>query len=56
MSILAIAEGRSNDREILREANTDEVLDVISPELLDRVAHQLYADDARNLSAYESLL
>ena len=38
VSLLAIAEGRSTDREALREANTDEVLNVISPELLDRVA------------------
>ena len=56
VGLLAIAEGRSADRNTLREANTDEVLNVISPELIDRVAHQLYADDQANLSAYERLM
>ena len=45
VGLLAIAEGRSTDRNMLREANNDEVLNVISPELLDRVAKQLYAED-----------
>ena len=56
VGLLAIAEGRSSDRNMLREANTDEVLNVISPELLDRVAQQLYAEDQANLSAYERLM
>ena len=56
VSLLALAEGQSNDRDVLREANTDEVLNVISPELIDRVAHRLYADDEANLSAYERLM
>lgn len=51
-----MAEGQSNDRNVLREANTDEVLNVISPELIDRVAHHLYADDEAHLSAYERLM
>ena len=55
VSLLAIAEGRSTDREVLREANSDEVLNVISPELLDRVAQQLYVDDVAHLSEYERL-
>ena len=41
---------------MLKEANTPAVLDVISPELLDRVAYHLYADDEANLSAYERLM
>lgn len=45
LGLLALAEGRSNDREMLREANVDDVLDVISPEMLDRIAHRLYAED-----------
>ena len=56
VGLLAIAEGRSTDRNMLREANNDDVLNVISPELLDRVAKQLYADDQANLSAYERLM
>jgi hypothetical protein len=56
VGLLAIAEGRSSDRETLREANTEEVLNLISPELLDRVAQNLYADDTANLSAYERLM
>ena len=56
VSLLALAEGQSNDRNVLREANTDEVLNVISPELIDRVAYRLYADDEANLSAYERLM
>ena len=56
VGLLAIAEGRSNDREILREANTDEVLDYISPQMLDRIAHRLYAEDSSEMSAYERLL
>lgn len=56
VGLLAIAEGRSADRNMLREANDDDVLNVISPELLDRVAKQLYADDQANLSAYERLM
>jgi len=51
-----MAEGANNDREMLREANNDDVLDVISPELLDRIAHRLYAEDETHLSAYERLL
>jgi hypothetical protein len=56
VGLLAIAEGRSNDHEVLREANVDDVLDVISPEMLDRIAHRLYAEDTDNLSAYERLI
>jgi len=56
VSLLAMAEGRNSDRNVLRDANTEEVLDVISPELLDRVAYHLYADDEAHLSAYERLM
>ena len=56
VGLLAIAEGRSNDRQTLQEANIDEVLDVISPVMLDRIAQRLYADDQAHLSAYERLL
>ena len=56
LSLLAIAEGQSTDREVLREANSDEVLNMVSPELLDRVAQQLYADDHAHLSEYERLM
>ncbi len=56
VGLLAIAEGQSNDHELLREANVDDVLDVISPEMLDRIAHRLYAEDSADLSAYERLL
>ena len=56
VGLLAIAEGRSDDRNLLREANVDDVLDVISPEMLDRIAKKLYAEDDENMSAYERLL
>ena len=56
VGLLAIAEGQSSDRNLLAEANRDEVLNLISPELLDSVAKRLYAEEPENLSAYERLL
>ena len=55
--LLALAEGRSDDRSMLGEAaGREDVLNEISPEMLDKIAHRLYADDEKNLSAYERLL
>jgi hypothetical protein len=56
VGLLAIAEGHSEDRNLLSEANRDDVLNVISPELLDNIAKRLYAEDDSQLSAYERLL
>ena len=55
--LLALAEGRSDDRSMLGEAaGREDVLNEISPDMLDKIAHRLYADDEKNLSAYERLL
>ena len=43
VGLLAIADGQSTDRNLLAEANRDEVLNLISPELLDKVAQRLYS-------------
>ena len=56
VGLLAMAEGRSTDRNMLREADRDDVLEQIEHETLDRIAHRLYADDQEHLSAYERLL
>ena len=56
VGLLAFAEGRSNDINALREANREDVLNEVSPEMLDRIAYRLYAEDEHNLSAYERLL
>ena len=56
VGLLAFAEGRSDDREMLREANREDVLHEIEPEMLDRIAYRLYAVDSEYLSAYERLL
>ena len=56
MGLLALAEGRSTDMNYLSEANREDVLDEISPELLDRIAYRLYAEEEQHLSAYERLL
>jgi len=56
MGLLALAEGRSNDMNYLSEANREDVLDEISPEMLDRIAYRLYAEEEEHLSAYERLL
>lgn len=57
IGLLAFAEGRSDDRDMLREAtNREDVLHQVDTELLDRIAHRLYADDQEHLSAYERLL
>ena len=56
VGLLAFAEGRSDDRDMLREANRDDVLREVEPEMLDRIAYRLYAADDENLSAYERLL
>ena len=51
-----MAEGRSDDRNMLREADREDVLHQVDTETLDRIAHRLYADDYEQLSAYERLL
>lgn len=56
VGLLALAEGRSDDREMLREADREDVLHAIEPEMLDRIAYRLYAEDEEHLSAYERLL
>ena len=56
VGLLAMAEGRSDDRNMLREADREDVLHQVDTETLDRIAHRLYADDHENLSAYERLL
>lgn len=56
VGLLALAEGRSDDRTMLREADREDVLREVEPEMLDRIAHRLYADDEEHLSAYERLL
>jgi hypothetical protein len=42
---LALAEGRSDDTNYLREADREDVLNEISPEMLDKIAYRLYAED-----------
>ena len=56
VGLLAIAEGQSTDRNLLSEANTEAVLNVISPELLDSIAKRLYTEDSHEMSAYERLV
>ena len=56
VGLLALAEGRSDDRNMLREADREDVLREVDPEMLDRIAHRLYAEDEEHLSAYERLL
>ena len=45
VGLLALAEGRSTDRNLLREADREDVLEEIDHETLDRIAHRLYADE-----------
>ena len=55
--LFALAEGRSDDRSMLSEAaDREDVLNEISPDMLDKIAYRLYADDEKNMSAYERLL
>ena len=56
VGLLALAEGRSDEFNMLREADREDVFDEVHPELLDRIAHRLYAEDEEHLSAYERLL
>ena len=56
VGLLAIAEGQSTDRNTLSEANREDVLNVISPELLDSIAKRLYSQDSQEMSAYERLV
>ena len=56
VGLLAFAEGRSDNINYLREADREDVLDEISHDTLDRIAHRLYASESENLSAYERLL
>ena len=56
VGLLAFAEGRTNNLNYLREADRDDVLDEVSPDTLDRIAHRLYAQESENMSAYERLL
>ena len=45
VGLLALAEGRSDDVNYLREADREDVLNEISPEMLDKIAYRLYAED-----------
>ena len=45
VGLLALAEGRSDDRNMLREADREDVLHQVETQTLDRIAHRLYADD-----------
>ena len=45
LGLLAMAEGRSDDRNMLREADREDVLHQVETQTLDRIAHRLYADD-----------
>ena len=56
VGLLALAEGRSNNMNYLRDADDEDVLEQLHPDVLDRIAHRLYADDEEHLSAYERLL
>lgn len=56
VGLLAFAEGRTDNINYLREADREDVLDEISHDTLDRIAHRLYASESENLSAYERLL
>ena len=56
VGLLALAEGRSDEYNMLREADREDVFHDIHPSTLDRIAHRLYADDEEHLSAYERLL
>ena len=56
VGLLAMAEGRTNDRTMLNEANREDVLSEIDHEMLDKIAHRLYAEDSEHLSAYERLV
>ena len=56
VGLLALAEGRSNDMNYLREADREDMLNEISPEMLDKIAYRLYAEDVEHLSAYERLI
>ena len=56
VGLLAMAEGRTNDRTMLNEANREDVLNEIDHEMLDKIAQRLYAEEPENLSAYERLV
>jgi hypothetical protein len=56
LGLLAIAEGQSDDRNLLSEANREDVLNYISPELLDNIAKRLYTKEPEQMSAYEKLV
>ena len=56
VGLLALAEGRSNDMDYLREADREDMMDMIEPEMLDRIAQRLYAEDEEHMSAYDRLL
>ena len=56
VGLLAMAEGRTSDRTMLNEANREDVLSEIDHEMLDKIAHRLYAEDSEHLSAYERLV
>ena len=45
LGLLAMAEGRSDDRNMLREADREDVLNQVETQTLDRIAYRLYADD-----------
>ena len=45
LGLLAMAEGRNDDRNTLREADREDVLHQVETQTLDRIAHRLYADD-----------
>ena len=56
VGLLAMAEGRTNDRTMLNEANREDVLNEIDHTMLDKIAHRLYAEEPEHLSAYERLV
>ena len=54
LGLLAMAEGRSDDREMLLEAaGRDDVLEMVSPEMIDKIAHHMYAGQEEHLNGYE---
>ena len=55
VGLLALAEGRSDDRNMLREADREDVLHQVDTETLDRIAHRLFSESHEHLSHYDHL-
>ena len=52
-----MAEGRSDDRDMLREATErEDVLHQVDTETLDRIAHRMFSDDQEHLNYYDHLV